>query len=225
MPSFDDLAEKKEALVRKPLDGSCFLSPTTADHIEADTLFDDTVGATLGHLMTLPVGYQDLGLLNPDGMSIARESSTSDVMAFGRQTPVRSDIVSDVSSLSVTAIETNLRTIGFGTGATILPGSRGTNGALQIKKPPRPSAKEYHILSMAVDLTEDGEIYICRYFPRAKITAFGDQVFGGTDDPIGWNATVSGQFDSEWGASESWIFGGPGWNAILVEMGFTALPA
>lgn len=224
MPTFDDLTEKKEQLVRKPLDGSCFIAPTTADHIDVATLFSATAGS-VGQIQTLPTGYIDLGLLNPDGMSFARETSTSDIMAFGRQTPVRSDVTADTTTLSVTAIETSLATIGFGTGATLLAGSRGTNGAVQIKKPPRPSAKEYHVLGVAVDQNpETGrEIYICRYLPRGKVTAFGDQVFGGTDNPIAWNATITGQMDSEWGASESWLFGGPGWNDLLVDMGFTAL--
>jgi hypothetical protein len=218
VPTFDDLAEKKEQLVRKPLDGSCFRAALTAEHIDESNLFD-----TDGSLLALPTGYQDLGLLNPDGMAFSRDINTSDVMAFGRQTPVRSDVTSDSTTLAVTAIETNLTTIELGTGATLLPGSRSTTtGALQIKKPPRPTPKQYHFLGVAVDLTEDGELYVCRYLPKGKITGYGDQAFGGTDDPIGWNCTITSQFDGDFGASEAWLFGGPGWNALLVDMGFTA---
>lgn len=220
MATYDDLAEKQEELVRKPLDGSLFFSGLTDDTVDENTLFGPA-----GALQELPTGWGDLGLLTPDGMGFSREVSNSDIMAFGRQTPVRSDITNDSTTLNFVAIETNLKTIGMATGATIAPGARSaTTGALMIRKPPRPTPKQYRVLAMAVDNTEDGEIIICRYLPKAKVTGFSDQSLGGTDNAIEWGATLTSQFDKELGFSEAWIFGGPGWNALLTKMGFTALP-
>lgn len=218
MATYDDLAVKQEELVRKPLDGSAFFAPLDADAI------DETFVGTGGVLAALPDDYDDLGLLTPDGMGFSREVANSDIMAFGRQTPVRSDITNDTTTLNIVAIETNLLSIGMATGAAITPGSRSaTSGALMIRKPPRPTPKQYRVFCMSVDNTEDGEIYICRFFPKAKVTGFSDQALGGTDNAVEWGTTLTSQFDKELGFSEAWLFGGPGWNALLAKMGFTAL--
>lgn len=219
MSNYDALATKKEQLIRKALDGSVFRAPLSADHIDVETLFD-----TDGSLLALPTGWKDLGLLNTDGMPHSRDVNNSDISAFGRQTPARSDVTTDSDTLAITAIETKLETIELGTGATLTAASRSaTNGALEIRKPPRPTARQYHFLTLAVDLNQEtgSEIYLGRYFPKGKITGYGDQAYAG-EDAIGWNATITAQMDSEWGASSSWLFGGPGWIELLVDMGFTA---
>lgn len=218
MATLADIRSAQEELVRKALDGAVFRAPTSAAHISAATLFDAD-----GDLATLPVEYEDQGLLSSAGISFGREVSTSNTPAFGRTTPVRSDISGDTDTMNIVAIETNRQSIELGTGAVLLPGSRGVNGALEIKKPPRPKSRTYHFLSIAEDESDDGPIYVCRYFPRGKITAYGDQAYTSGDDPIGWPATVTGENDSAWGSPASWIFGGPGWNAKLAAMGFTAL--
>jgi hypothetical protein len=215
-----DLRNAQEELVRKTLDGAVFRASTTATHISAATLFD-----TDGSLKELPEGFEDQGLLSTDGISFSREVSTSNTSALGRTTPVRSDVQGDTDTLNFVAIETNRQTLELGTGAVLLPGARGANGAVEIKKPSRPKSRVYRFLSVAQDENEYGEIYVCRYLPRGKITAYGDQVFNSGDEPIGWSATVTGENDSAWGSPGSYIFGGPGWNAILSKMGFTALPA
>jgi hypothetical protein len=219
VPSFADLRTAQEELVRKTLDGAVFRAPTSAAHISAATLF-----AIDGSLQELPDTYEDQGLLSTDGISFSREVSTSNTSALGRTTPVRSDVQGDTDTLNFVAIETNRQTLELGTGAVLAPGARGANGAIEIKKPNRPKSRVYKFLSVAQDENEYGEIYVCRYLPRGKITAYGDQVFNSGDDPIGWAATVTGENDSAWGSPGSYIFGGPGWNAILVKMGFTALP-
>lgn len=217
-----DIRKAQEELVRKALDGAVFrktVDGTGSDHISAATLFDAD-----GSLKPLPAGYEDQGLLSTDGFSFGREISTSNVSAFGRTTPVRSDVTGDTDTLNFVAIETNRQTIELGTGAVLTAGSRdAANGALEIKKPVRPKARVYRWLSVAQDENEYGELYVCRYLPRGKITAYGDQAFTSGDDPIGWSATITGENDSSWGSPGSWLFGGPGWNALLAKMGFTPL--
>lgn len=217
-----DVRKAQEELVRKALDGAVFrkaVDPAGADHISATTLFGPD-----GALKALPTGYEDQGLLSTDGFSFGREISTSNTSAFGRTTPVRSDVNGDTDTLNFVAIETNRQTIELGTGAVLTAGSRdATNGALEIKKPAKPKARIYRWLTVAQDENEYGELYVCRYLPRGKITAYGDQSFSSGDDPIGWSATVTGENDSAWGSPGSWIFGGPGWNALLAKMGFTPL--
>lgn len=219
MTTLADLKTAQEELVRKALDGAVFRANTSVAHISAATLFGPT-----GDLIVLPAGWEDQGLLSTAGIAFGREVSTSNTAAFGRTTPVRSDVTGDTDSMNIVAIETNRQSIELGTGAVLTPGSRdATNGALEIKKPPRPKSRSYHFLSIAEDESDDGPIYVCRYFPRGKITAYGDQAFTSGDDPIGWPATVTAEVDSGWGGPSSWLFGGPGWNAKLEDMGFTAL--
>lgn len=175
------------------------------------------------NLKLLPSGMDDLGWLSTDGAAFSRDVNTSDVQSWGSVTPTRSDVTSDTSTMAVTAQETKLLTIGLATGAdlaAITPDAQ--TGEVSIAKPTRPSSKHYRALSMAVDLGDGGEIYIARYFPRAKVTNYAEQAMGGGDDPITWGVTLTGEEDSDLGYSERWLFGGAGWNAILSDMGFTA---
>ena len=181
-------------------------------------------GAEAGiSLVTLPSGWDDLGWLSTDGAQFSRDVSTSDVTSWGSVTPTRSDVTSDTSTLAVTAQETKLLTIGLATGAdlaAVTPDAQ--TGEVRVEKPSRPASKHYRALSLAVDLGDAGEIYIARFLPRAKVTNYAEQNFGGGDDPISWGVTLTGEEDSDLGFSESWLFGGPGWNALLADMGFSA---
>jgi hypothetical protein len=177
------------------------------------------------NLKQLPSGMDDLGWLSTDGAAFSRDVSTSDVQSWGSVTPTRSDVTSDTSTMAVTAQETKLLTIGLATGADLAAISPDANtGEVRIEKPTRPASKHYRALSVAVDLGDGGEIYVARYFPRAKVTNYAEQSFGGGDDPIAWGVTLTGEEDSTLGFSESWLFGGPGWNALLTDMGFTPTP-
>lgn len=217
--SLEALRQQQDDLVRKVLDGALFRAPMSAPHISAATLF-----APDGEFLELPEGWADLGLLNTDGMGHSRAVTSSETPAFGRTSPVRSDVSTDTDTMSVVAIETKLSTIELGTGSVILPGARdATNGSLEIKKPPRPTPRQYRFFSVAKDETAEGDIYICKYMPKGKIGSYGDQAMSVGDDAFGWPATVTGQVDETWGASGSWIFGGPGWNARLEAMGFSPL--
>jgi len=173
------------------------------------------------NLKPLPAGMDDLGWLSNDGAQFSRDVSTSDVQSWGSVTPTRSDVTSDTSTLAVTAQETKLLTIGLATGADLAAVTPDANtGEVRIEKPTRPASKHYRALSVSVDLGDAGEIYIARFFPRAKVTNYAEQSFGGGDDPIAWGVTLTGEEDSNLGFSESWLFGGPGWNALLADMGF-----
>ena len=181
-----------------------------------------SVGYDVGiNLKLLPQGMDDLGWLSTDGAAFSRDVSTSDVQSWGSVSPTRSDITSDVSTMAVTAQETKLLTIGLATGAdlaSMVPDAQ--TGEVSVAKPTRPASKSYRALSVAVDLGDGGEIYLARFFPRGKVTNYAEQNHGGGDDPVSWGVTLTGEEDSDLGYSERWLFGGPGWNAILADMGF-----
>lgn len=220
----DTLRNKQTELIRKAADGSVFLSSLDAPTITAEVLF----GADTAGVVGLPDGgtipWEDLGWLTSDGAQYSRDVSNSEITSWGSITPTRTDVTSDTSTLTVACQETKMLTIGLATGmdmSTVTP--TVGSGAVEIRKPTRPSAKSYRALSVAVDEHEGLELYVCRYFPRAKVTGFSEQSFGGGDEPIMWGTTLTGEEDTEVGFSESWLFGGPGWAALLESMNFPAI--
>jgi hypothetical protein len=220
---YEALKNKQTELIRKALDGSVFIADVTAEAVAALTQSTGVAPDVVIDLADLRVGYDDLGWLTNDGAQFSRDVSASDVTSWGSVTPTRTDITADTTTMSVTAQETKLLTIGLATGADlagITPDP--TTGEVSIAKPSRPAAKHYRVLSLAVDQGDAGEIYIARFLPRAKVSGYAEQAFGGGDDPIPWGVTFTGEEDSVLGYSERWIFGGAGWNALLTQMGFAA---
>lgn len=220
MADYETLKNKQAELIRKPLDGSVFLAEISAPAI-VDLTQDSVATPGTPELSPLPAGYDDLGWLTTDGAQFSRDVSTSEISSWGSVSPTRTDVVSDSTTLSVTAQETKLLTVGLATGADLSSlVADATTGELKIAKPARPKSKHWRVLSLAVDNGDGGEIYIARYLPRAKVTGYAEQSFGGGDDPVLWGVTFTGEEDSDEGYSEAWYFGGPGWKALLTDMGF-----
>ncbi len=174
------------------------------------------------NLVALPSGWDDLGWLTSDGAQFSRDVTASEVTSWGSVSPTRSDVTADTTSLTVTAQETKLLTIGLATGADLSAAVAAfQTGEVKIAKPVRPKSKHYRVLSVAVDQGDAGEIYIARFLPRAKVNGYSEQNFGGGDEAIPWGVTLVGEEDSDLGFSEAWFFGGDGWNALVADMGFT----
>lgn len=213
---YSALRDKKQELIRKARDGSVFVAAASVANLTAIT-----TGAS-ADLVTLPTGWEDLGWTSTDGSTFSRETESSQVRAFGSTEPVREDVTNDTVTMSVTALETKLTTIGLYTGVDITNlQAAAVTGELSIEKPNLPNPRYYRVLGLYVDESSDGEIYIGRYFPNARITEFGEQVFGEGDEPISYPLTFTGFSDSAVGYSHRYIFGGPGWLALLASMGIT----
>lgn len=214
---YSSLKDKKTELIRKARDGSVFIADMSVAGI---TTLTTGAGAALA---TLPVGYKDLGWISQDGASYARTTEVSEVNSFGSVEPTRSDTTRDTITLSITAQETRLETLGLYTGADVASiESAATTGEVQIAKPSRPGFRHYRLLGLFVDDGDDGEIYIARFMPRARVTEVGEQAFTDGDEPISYPVTFQGFEDSTLGYSHKWFFGGPGWQALLTEMDIPA---
>jgi hypothetical protein len=172
-------------------------------------------------LSPLPSGWEDLGWCSTDGVTYGRETEVSEVNSFGSTEPTRADITSDTITMSVTAQETRLLTVGLYTGAdTAGLVADATTGEFSIAKPSTPGFRYYRVLGLFVDRDDNGrEIFIARYMPRARITEFGEQQYQSGEDPVSYNMTFTGFEDSVVGYSHRWIFGGPGWFPLLATMG------
>jgi hypothetical protein len=214
---YSTLKDKKTELIRKARDGSVFIGDIGSTAITALTS-----GAT-PDLVALPTGYKDLGWISSDGASYGRTTEVSEVNSFGSVEATRSDTTRDTITMSVTCQETRLTTLGLYTGAaTSSITSAATTGEVQIAKPSRPGFRHYRLLGLFVDDGDNGEIWIARFMPRARVTEVGEQAFTDGDDPISYPVTFQGFEDSTLGYSHKWFFGGPGWKAILTNMGIPA---
>jgi hypothetical protein len=214
MATYADLADKKNQLIRKSLTGSVFIAPPSVAN-----LVSLTTGAGSA-LVTLPTGWQDIGWVTKDGVGYGRETEQSEVTSFGSQQPTRTDQVSDVLSMTVTAQETKLLTLGLYIGVdTTGIEAAAVTGELRIAKPSIAANYHYRVLGLFIDEIEEGEIYMARYFPNAKITERGEQNMSDGDDPVSYSLTLRAEEDSATGTDAEWIFGGPGWVALLDDMG------
>jgi hypothetical protein len=213
MPNYADLADKKNQLIRKSLTGSVFIAPPSVVNLASLTSGGSAA------LAALPTGWEDLGWVTKDGVGYGRETAQSEVTSFGSQQPTRSDQTSDVLSMTVTAQETKLLTLGLyiGIDTTGLEAAAVT-GELRIAKPNIAANYHYRVLGLFVDEIEEGEIYMGRYFPYAKINERGEQNMSDGDDPVTYNLTFRAEEDSATGTDAEWIFGGPGWLALLDDM-------
>ncbi|MFE6282434.1 phage tail protein [Streptomyces sp. NPDC057877] len=214
MPAWETLKKHQNELIRKQLEGSVFIAPLTSAAISALTGADKA-------LLALPAGYNDLGWMSDDGAQFSSDVSTSDVTSWGAVEPTRRDITSDVTTLELALQETNKHTIGLYTGVdmtAVVPDP--TSGEVAVSKPDRPPLRFWRVLTIGVDLGDAGEIYVARFLPRASVSDKAGQSFNNGDDPTSWPVTLTGYLDSALGYSERYYFGGPGWEALLTEMGF-----
>lgn len=217
---YADIAVKQDQLIRKGLDGSAFLAPSSATAITNITV--DGASAGTPTLALLPEGYDDFGLISDAGAVFSNKVNSADITSWGRVEPSRRDITSDVTSLHIVGQETKLVTIGAFAGVdTSLITPDGTTGEVHVSKPSRPVALTYRLFTLAVDQTDAGEIYVGTFMPRVQLTDKGDQAYMSGSDGIYWDTTWTAFTDSTLGFAVRYIFGGAGWKALLTEMGWS----
>jgi hypothetical protein len=197
-------------------------SSLTGGSSPAVTVTTTTPGVPVD-LTTLPSGYEDLGWITADGVTYGRATEVSDVTSFGSVQPTRSDMTKDTITMAAVAQETKLLTLGLYTGAdTSALTASLTTGEFSISKPDIPGFRYYRLLGLFVDRDDVGrEIYMARFMPRARITEWAEQQLNDGDAPVTYSMTFTGYEDSVLGYSHRWIFGGPGWLALLADMGIT----
>lgn len=218
MASIEDLQDQKAELIRKALSGSVFIAP-----IGTTLPTSLTTGATPA-LTALPAAWKDLGYLSKDdGATWSRETELSEVTSWGALESTRSDINSDVVNLAVTAQETKLLTLELYENVDlsgVTPAA--TTGEIAFSKPTRPATRYHRLMAICQDGEGADAIYIGKLCPRAQVVEVGDQTWTDGDDPITYPMTFSAKTDSTAGYSLRYFFGGPGWKALLEDMGFPA---
>lgn len=218
MPTFASLDTKKASLIRKAVDGAVYVAPVSVAALDPTVLFD----AETGELQAFPAGYVNVGYLTTDGAQFSRDVDESDIASWGSNDPTRSDKTNDTTTLQMSCQETNAQTIAQYVGVDASTFAPSASGVLMVKKPTVGNSQYRRVFSIGVDQDDNGdEIYIVRFLPRAKVTDYDDQAFANGDDPILWPVTYTGYRDNDFGASEAFLFGGPGWTTLAEDMGFT----
>lgn len=214
------IASKQQSLIRKALDGSVFIAPYSATAVTSITA-DSSGSPGTPTLAPLPAGYTDLGLMTSDGAQFSNDVSTADITSWGRIEPSRRDITSDVDSIHVVCQETKLATLAAYidvASSTITADS--TTGEVKVNKPSSPTVNYYRMFAIGVDNPGGSdEIYIARFYPRVSLTSRGDQSYNSGDTEMEWDTTWTAFTDSVLNTSLTYFFGGPGWQALLTDMG------
>lgn len=218
MSGFAALETKRNELIRKGLDGHIVIAPQTAAAIDPAVLFDTATG----EIKTLPAGYNGLGWMDQTGATFDRKPTQTDVLGWGSNDPLRSDITADVVTMAFSGLETNAQAIALYAGVDINSMVPGTNGALLVASPSVPVNKRYRVAVIAKDNAADGsEIILGRFLPNAQMTDFSSQAYNNGKDPLLWGGTFTAYQDSALGYSSAFFYGGAGWLELLDEMGFT----
>lgn len=219
MANYAALRAKKNQLIRRAKDGSIFVAKMSVAVPAALT-----TGADAGLITLSATDWKDAGWFTTDGVTYDRETDSVDTQSFGSSEATRSDVTRDEISMNATLQETKALTIGLTTGAEIEAiKANAVTGEVQIAKPTRPKLRYYRVLGLFLDHDDNGdEIYFGRLMPRAQVGDFGSQGYNEDETGISYPMTWRGKEDSALGFSHKWFWGGPGWKALLTDMGIAS---
>jgi len=154
----------------------------TASNVRAAITGAVYVGATAtaaptSHNSVLDAGFADLGYLNADGITEARERTSEPIRAWQLNTIVRTLITESGMTFTFVPIETKKKTI------ETFYGSSVTDGTGLITVDPASTGGR---LSWVIDVI-DGTDTIRWYIAEGEVTEVGDVVYAaGSGDPIGY---------------------------------------
>jgi hypothetical protein len=212
-----DLVSRNSNLIFKALGGGAvFVAPI------ATALPTAITSGAGGTLQSLPVGFKCLGWLDKSGAKFGRDIAQSNVNSWGAKQPTRIDIVSDVNTIQCVAQETNLQTLSLDLGCN--PGDLvpdGTSGELIFDQPETSPKVQNRVFVIARDVRTQGEVYFAKLFPQAEVTARAGQAWqDGDDAPIQYDLTFTAFLDDTANTTVRHFYGGPGWKALVEDMGF-----
>jgi hypothetical protein len=203
---------KNRNLIRKSLDAIVCVADTSA-------ALPTTI--LTGSNLTIPAAFKPLGWHTEDGLAWAREVENSELGAHGSVDPVRSDARRVTNTLEVTAMETNIQTLGLTLGVA-LDASAGSATEVVITEASTPKAREFRMLAVSVDETDDGEIYFGKLYSRGKVTSTSPGAWVDGDSAQSYGLTIQAYRDATAGWSVKHFIGGPGFEALREDMGWNA---
>jgi len=163
-------------------------------------------GATL---QALPTGYKSGGLITTDGITLNRDITVDDVMAWQTTEVVRSDTSADKTTVQFGLQETNPVSIALAENA-LLADVPALGSPVRLDRAPTAFEPLRRLLIVGHDVQND--VILGRYFPRVKVTAHDAQKLARTD-PTVYPFTLTAYQDPAYGTSCRYFIGGAGWLA------------
>ena len=216
MADLTGIAVKHTELIRKIQQASVFVAPI-ATAIPAAF----TTGAT-ADLTALPAAWKDVGVVTKsDAYTWSRSVNMAETTSHGFVDPTRRDITSNVTSLQFTAQELSKVVLEQYHNVDLSAvTSTVTTNEFTFSDPLAPATRFSRIIAIGQDGAGTNAIFIIRIIPRAIMTAPGDQSWS-DDNELTFPMEFSAVPDTVLGYSMRYVFGGPGWKALITNMGIT----
>lgn len=197
MATLKELQQHAQSLIRKGLQGSLFVAPSSVD--DEITALWDTDG-----LIPPPTGYVDVGLITKEqGLTWSRDVSTEDVESLGYAEPTRRDIISDVTGLQVTMQETKAQTLELYEGvdlSAVVAAQAGDMSNISFDKPDLPASIYYRAFALFRDGHGADAFYFAKWLPRVQVTDRSEQAWlPGTE--VQYGVTFSAFVDENFGTA------------------------
>lgn len=223
MALFTDAQDHNDALVRKGLGLIVAVAPMSAAPLTS--ILDETTG-DLADLEA--AGFTLLGRPSEDGATFARETEVSEIFGHGSFDPTRSDIRRATKRATVTIIEARKKVMELAQGVETLgettsrsPATTG-NAEVTWDEPMAPTYPYMRLVVIAQDISNTGELYIGRHALRCKVTEVGEEIWSDQDQSMNTPLTFTFFNDPAEGTPLRHFRGGPGYEEVMVDEGFTA---
>lgn len=218
MATFEDLREAKGALIRKALGGFIVVAPMD---VEVPDKFVDADG---GLIDLKALGYQKLGWLTKgDGINFSRDVEQQETESFGALEPTRIDFTKDVTSAAFRCQETNKQVLEMYYNLDLSGVTADANNEFSFENEAQPSTIYRRMIYIAKDGNGEDAKYIIKTMPKAIVSEVQEQAWS-SESELSYGLTVKATSDDELGFSVRHSFGGPGFGALLADMGFAADP-
>lgn len=215
MASFDTVAAYKDDLVRKVLAGAVLDAPQSA------TLPTSLTTGASSELTTM-TGFTSLGRISDAGLSASSDTESSGVPGWGALEDVRTDIIRRTSTFAFTCLETNKTVLSLYNNQDLTSVTAdATTGEVSFNQVTKPDTRYRRMILLGIDGEGANAIYIARFLPRATISEVAEQTWS-TEDALSYQMTVTAKIDSTLGYAVKHLYGGPGWKALNVKMGFAS---
>lgn len=216
MAKYDELAAAKGKLIRKALGGFIMVAPM--DVKVPEKVFADKQGNFIDFKKA---GFTPLGWLTKgDGINFSRETEQAEVESFGAQEPTRVDFTKDTTSAAFNCQETNKKVLELYYSqdlSDVKPDSETGEISFEQRDPET-------IYRRMIYIAHDGKgkdaKYIVKIMPKATISEVQEQAWS-SESELAYGMTAKASKDDDLGYSVRHVFGGPGFEKLYADMGFT----
>lgn len=216
MAKYDELAAAKGKLIRKALGGFIMVAPMDVEVPEK--IFADKEGNFIDFK---EAGFTPLGWLTKgDGINFSRETEQAEVESFGAQEPTRVDFTKDATSAAFNCQETNRKVLELYYAqdlSEVKPDAETGEISFEQRDPET-------IYRRMIYIAHDGKgkdaKYIVKIMPKATISEVQEQSWS-SESELAYGMTAKASKDDDLGYSVRHVFGGPGFEKLYADMGFT----